>query len=478
MTYLDKLEDRLFSNPETEIEAGDDPVQFSIDILGITPWELPAQVMCSVRDNVRTTVRAGHKVSKSNLAACLAIWWAMGPPGSRVLITAPTNSQIRDIIWRELRSIKTNAKAKLPGRLNKMPSNGWDFPNGNQIIGRSSDEPEGVTGISAPRLLIIGDESSGIDDEIHAALEGNMAGGAHILMISNPTKITGYFFESFNRQKDIWTPFCIPSTESPNVKAGKIVIPGLATKEWCEDRLKVWGPNHPLYQIRVKGEFAATSVDSLIRREWLDAAFDRHDQWIKDGKPGKFMSMGADPASADGPDACTMVTRYDIGIDRINRYPHIGPLDLADKIKDEYKSRDNQGVAVVDVLSGPGTADSLKRMHVPCNPYKGSEKTDWKDATDYLEFVRVRAAAYWKLRDGLNPERGINMILPYNDALVRQLGCLEWWENAAGKICITTKDDWKVLLGGESPDESDGVVMAWWYDPVPPSPRASEMIFE
>ena len=434
--------------------------------------------MYSVRDNVRTSVRAGHKVSKSNLAACLAIWWAMGPPGSRVLVTSSSNSQIRDIIWRELRDIKRDAKVKLPGKLNKMPTNGWDLPNGNQILGRSPDEPEGITGISAPRLLIIVDEATGVEDEIHAALEGNMAGGAHMLMISQPNKNVGCFRETFYGQKDIWNCYCIPSTESPNVKAGEIVIPGLATKEWVEDRRKAWGVNHPLYIIRVKGEFAETSIDSLIKREWLDMAFDRHDEWVADGKPGKFMSIGADPASADGPDACTMVTRYDVGIERINRYANIGPLDLADNIEAEYKSRGGSPTAVVDVLSGPGTADSLKRKKVPCWAYKGSEKTDWTDVTGYLRFIRTRAAAFWKLRDGLNPERGINMILPRNEALVRQLTCLEWWENTNGKICITTKDDWKDMLGGNSPDESDGVAMAWWFEPTAARISLNEALFQ
>jgi phage terminase large subunit len=420
--------------------------------------------MRSVRDNTRTSVRAGHKVSKSNLAASLAIWWAMGPPGSRVLITASTGSQIRDIIWREIQDMKRNAKVILPGKLNKMPANGWDLGQGRQIVGRSSDDPEGIAGISSPRLLIIADEASGIDDDIFSALDGNMAGGAHILLLGNPTKITGYFFDSFHMQKDIWNCFCIPSTESPNVKAGEVIIPGLATKEWVEDRLRAWGPNDPRYRVRVLGEFADTSIDSLIRREWIEAAFKRHDEWVAAGKPGKFQSFGADPASADGPDAAVMVPCYDVGPESIERFANIGPLDLADKIVDEYRSRGNKGTAIVDVLSGPGTADSLKRQNVPCQPYKGSEKTDWTDHYGYSKFKRVRVAAYWKLRDGLNPETGIDMILPRNEALLRQLILLEWWEDTTGHICITTKDDWKSLLGGKSPDEADGVAMAWWFD--------------
>jgi hypothetical protein len=464
--FLNSFKERLFPISESEavsVEAGDDPVQFSIDVLGITPWELPAEVMRSVRDNTRTAVRAGHKVSKSNLAASVAIWWALGAPGSRVLITASTGSQIRDIIWRELRDMKASSKVLLPGKLNKMPANGWDLGQNRQIVGRSADDPEGIAGISSPRLLIICDESSGIEDDIFSALDGNMAGGAHMLLLGNPTRNHGYFYDAFYGNKEIWTTFCIPSTESPNVKAGKVVIPGLATKEWCEDRLRVWGPNHPLYRIRVLGEFASTSVDSLIKREWLEMAFDRWDQWVADGKPGEFISIGADPASADGPDACSMVTRYTTGIETIYRFADIGQLDLADKIEAEFKSRSCKGSAVVDVLSGPGTAESLIRKGIPCIAYKGSERTDWKDATGYLEFVRTRAAAFWKLRDGLDPERGINIILPRNEALIKQLVCLEWWTNTSGKICITTKDDWKVLLGGHSPDEADGVVMALWY---------------
>lgn len=464
MPFLNLLEEKLLSkvNP---VEAGDDPVQFSIDVLGVTPWEIPAQVMRSVRDNVYTTVRAGHKVSKSHLAASTAIWWALGPQDSRVLLTSYKDSSVRDIIWRELRNLKDRALVPLPGTLNKMPANGWDLGNGRQIVGRVSDKPEGVAGISSPRLLIIVDEANGLEDNIFEALEGNMAGGAHMLLLGNPTRVTGRFYDSFHGQKEIWSRFHIPSTESPNVKAGKIVIPGLATQEWVDARKKVFTPAQ--FAVRVMGEFAESDIETLIKREWIDAAFDRHDQWVRDGKPGVFMSIGGDPASSGGPDSCTMVTRYDVGIEAIHRYPNKGPLDLADVIEQEYRSRGSNSTAIVDVLSGPGTADSLKRKKVPCIAYKGSEKTDRRDATGYLEFVRVRAAAYWKLRDGLNPERGINMILPRNEALVKQLVCIDFWENVNGKICITTKDDVKALLSGESPDEADGVVMAWWVLPRP-----------
>jgi phage terminase large subunit len=86
--------------------------------------------------------------------------------------------------------------------------------------------------------------------EAHPCVEGNRAGGAKVIMFSNPTNTSGTFYEAFHGQRNFWHPIHISAEESPNVIGGQILIPGLATAEWVEEKRLDWGEGSPLYQVR------------------------------------------------------------------------------------------------------------------------------------------------------------------------------------------------------------------------------------
>ncbi len=115
---------------------------------------------------------------------------------------------------------------------------GLQMADGREIVGFSTDSPERMSGISGANLLFILDEASGIPEPIFEAVEGNRAGGAKVIMFSNPTSTSGTFYEAFHRKRNFWHTIHISAEESPNVTGGQISIPGLATAEWVEE--KAW----------------------------------------------------------------------------------------------------------------------------------------------------------------------------------------------------------------------------------------------
>jgi len=104
----------------------------------------------------------------------------------------------------------------------------------------------------------------------------------------------------------------------------------------------------------------------------------------------------------------------------------------------------------------------LIRRKVSTEAYVGSRKTDRKDHYGNFGFKNTRQAAYWKLRDGLNPDVDINMMLPRNDNLLKQLVILDW-QITGEKYSVMTKEVADRLNGG-SLNEADAVAMALWYD--------------
>src|SRR3990172_3249580 len=65
-----------------------DPIFFAQNVLGInTHWSKQVEILRSVKENRRTTVRSGHDVGKSFVAADCALWFLYCHSPSIVLTT-------------------------------------------------------------------------------------------------------------------------------------------------------------------------------------------------------------------------------------------------------------------------------------------------------------------------------------------------------------------------------------------------------
>ncbi len=88
----------------------DDPVAFAEQALGVTTWDRQRQLLRAMAQYPRVALRAGRKVSTSFTAAILALWWPVRYPDGRVIITAPTNRQVKDEVYGDLRMLLARSK--------------------------------------------------------------------------------------------------------------------------------------------------------------------------------------------------------------------------------------------------------------------------------------------------------------------------------------------------------------------------------
>jgi predicted NACHT family NTPase len=78
----------------------DNPVLFVQEVLGQDPDEWQAKSLQAIADKERKiSIRSGHGVGKSTFASWAALWYVCTRYTCKVVITAPTSSQLYDALF-------------------------------------------------------------------------------------------------------------------------------------------------------------------------------------------------------------------------------------------------------------------------------------------------------------------------------------------------------------------------------------------
>ena len=195
--------------------------------------------------------------------ASIALWWLFCFENSLVLTTAPTERQLKEILWAEIG--KQYDPEMLGGKITTLKleiSESWKALG---FTARESTDQEKMAarmqGFHGPHVLVIFDEAAGVHPAFWIAKEGALS-GSHVrfLAIANPTSPSGDFYEGCLKHKAI----TISCFDHPNVITGKEIIPGAVTRKWVDARKEEWGEGSPLYASRVLGEFPDEGEDTLI----------------------------------------------------------------------------------------------------------------------------------------------------------------------------------------------------------------------
>lgn len=345
----------------------DDPVTFAQEALGVARmWWRQEELLRAAATHRKVAVRSGQKTSKTFTIAILALWWALTRPKSRVVVLAPSARQIKINIWGELANLRADSydrarepRAVLPlgGDWHESPETGWRFPNRSQIVGFVSNDPERLRGLSGADQLYIIDEASGVPDEIFASIDGNLAGGGRVVAISNPVHDRGWYAETFS-ERSRWHPLVISSIEASEVTPP---IPGLATKEFIEEKRHEWGVESAEWYAKILGKFPPTSVDGVIPRALADAATAR---WTTTPQADDRLQLGVDVARF-GTDQSSIVWRRGAWASSPKMLKGCDVVEVAEAVVATIKqvARPGERVrALIDAVSvGGGVADILRR---------------------------------------------------------------------------------------------------------------------
>lgn len=434
----------------------DDPAGWVRDRLGETLWSKQREILESVRDNKRTAVRSCHEVGKSFVAARLAAWWLSVHPPDDVFVvsTAPSWSQVQNILWKEIR--RAHRKGDLPGYVTQQAE--WKIGEGAVGLGRKPPDydEDSFQGIHERFVLLIIDEACGVPKGLWTGGEAITTGEhCRILAIGNPDDPATEFAECF-RPGSTWSQIHIPAESSPQFTGEDLpddvrsrFLPPSTAEAWRQR----WGENSPLYRSKVLAEFPDASEDTLI--PW--GAITRAQQRAMDSREVPILSVD--------------VARY--GSDETVVGERRGPIFRVRSTHARTSTTETTGLAIAALRDtgacevrvdgdgiGGGVVDELAEQDQPV-----VEMRSGLAALDADMFKNSRAEWWWGLRQRFEDD-DVDVDAD-DDELAGQLAQMKYSYTSRGQVKVETKEEMRAR-GLPSPDRADTCMLAFAHVPDEP----------
>ena len=455
---------RLHDHAAREQQPGEpllSPVAFAREVLGVRLWEKQEEVLTALTTHRRVAVKAGNGLGKGFCAAVAVLWFLHVHRDSAIaLTTAPTFRQVRHILWRQIHRLYRSAAQSLGG---EMLDTRWDLGDQRYALGLSADGADQFQSFHSPNMLIVVDEAAGVSDDIYDAIEAVMTSDDPLLLlIGNPTSIAGAFRRAFHEERRIYRTITISAFDSPNVQAGRVIIPGLTTAAWVEERREIWKEDSSAYRARVLGEFSDQDDDTLISLSAIEAAVGiiiDAEYWSIDSetvlpsdRPLTDEVVIAVDVARFGSDSSVILRRRGNCVENIQALRNQDTMQLAGRVAAAIREHHPAHVLIDEVGIGAGVVDRLRELGHPVHGINAGHRALQAD-----QFVNLRAEGFWSLaqrfRSGL-------ITIPNDNELIGQLANLRFSYDSQGRFKIESKDEIR-KRGLPSPDKADALMLSF-----------------
>jgi len=441
-------------------EYRNNPVLFFKEILQFTPDQWQDEVATDIAGHRRVSVRSGQGVGKTALEAAVALWFLCCFPFPRVVCTAPTRQQLNDVLWAEIS--KWQSKSPILKRILKWTKTKVYMRKYEErwfATARTATKPENMQGFHEDHMLFIVDEASGVADPIMAAIFGTLSGEFNkLFMCGNPTKTSGFFFDSHNKDRAVFKTHQVSCLNSPRT-----------SKENIEMLKRKYGEDSDVYRVRVKGEFPRGESDAFISLEM--AMFAKDD--VKVIPEGDILYIGADIARF-GDDETAIYARLN-GVVIDSHFHHKEGLmvtagwvlNMAARCKKSYPNISQVQIRIDDDGLGGGVTDRVNEVNNEQGLGYEVIPVHNGGSTDDEHYGNKGSELWGQIKERLD-ENMSNYILglpgylqiPDDDKLITQLTTRKWRMGSSGKIVLEPKKEMK-KRGLSSPDRADAFVLAF-----------------
>ena len=414
---------------------------------GILPWHWEASEKLVRRG--RLSVRSGHGVGKSAFLSWTILWAHVCFFPVKGGCTAPTATQMSDVLWAELSKWHRVLRDRIPvlGDQFEWLSDSFEMreaPNESFSVARTArpEKPDALQGLHAHKgvVLVIVDEAPGVDDKIFEAARGALADeNSYVVMAGNPTRLEGLFYETHHKLRDMWATVWVNGEDVP-----------LQSQQFRDEIAHQYGKDSNVYRVRVLGEFPVEEADSVIPMHLCEAAA------VRDIKLHGPRVWGVDVARF-GSDRTVLVKRRRNGTTcKHLSWSGMDTMQSAGKIYADWNQtlpEERPEVIFVDVIGvGGGVMDRLLELNLPAVAVNVAEAASINE-----QYSRLRDELWFRARKWL--EAKACKLYP-DETLIAELSMPKYSFTSTGKIKVESKDEMKKRYP-RSPDVADAFVLTF-----------------
>jgi hypothetical protein len=435
------------------------------DVLGVDKiWRLQDELLLAcpraIKEHKHIYIASGHSLGKDWTCGGIALWFLHCYSPSIVIETAPTDRQVKKVMWGETMAHWHNKVVDLGGKPYTDPyleirKEDWYLIGFTTKEGGASAQASGgkFQGFHSPNVCVIVTEAQAVEDNIFDQIDAVTTNeNVLVIFLGNPTRASGRFAKGLRDKKNniVFNFSCL---DNPNYVQKKKVIPGLCSYEWVEDKRTKWGESDPRWQGRVLGQIPDKSINNIFKQKDIDIGLT-----IKDC-PGKRHNNGvAMDVSGEGDDDNVIYAgKRGLVLDgKIKNISNpstnaIDCLNMCEAQEGNFVLIDCDGLGIgtwQEIVKIPLAED---RYHII--KFHGSTRfpKDPIKNPDNYENLRAKATftALKRLQEG-------KASIPNDELLHEELLEVKYFENKRGLIQIEENEDLKERLL-RSPDR----MMAW-----------------
>lgn len=409
------------------------------------------------------SIRACHGPGKTALAAWCAVYNLVFRYPQKTVATAPSRGQLEGALVSEVHKWV----GKLPGPIRALldvKSTSVTLladPRRSFFEARTAraENPEALQGVHEDEgwVLLIADEASAVHEKIFEAAGGSMSGDrCQTILLSNPTRTSGFFYDTHHKLADMWFKIHISHEDSSRV-----------TDVFVEDMARRYGRESNAFRVRALGEFPLSDLDTII------PAGDVASARIRDilVPPDAPVIWGVDIARF-GDDNNALVKRSRIALlSDVQEWGGVDLMGTAGRIKREYddcRPHKKPQEILIDVIGlGAGVVDRLQEQGLPVRGINVSEVA----SNDEL-YRNLRTELWFKGKEWLMKS---NTAMPgcpngchrecLHEKLARELVSVKYKFASNGKYIAETKDEMK-KRGIESPNIAEAFILSFASEPA------------
>ena len=441
------------------------PELFVEEVFGvkkIDSWQRDA-LRAFGREERLISIRACHGPGKTAYAAWCAVYNLVFRYPQKTVATAPSKGQLEGALVSEVHKwigkLSDPVKALLDSKSTSVSL--LADPKRSYFEARTAraENPEALQGVHEDEgwVLLIADEASGVHEKIFEAAAGSMAGNhCQTILLSNPVRTTGFFYDTHHKLKDMWFTIHISHKDSERV-----------TDEFVEDMARRYGRDSNAFRVRALGEFPLSDLDTIIPAGFIASARAR-DILVPLDAPTIW---GVDVARF-GDDSNVLVKRSRIALSPdIQEWGGVDLMGTAGKIKSEYdscRSHQRPQEILIDVIGlGAGVVDRLQEQGLPVRGINVGEVASHDEQYRNLRTELWFAAREWLMKANTtmpNCDNGCNRDC-LHEKLATELASLKYSYASTGKVIAETKAEMK-QRGLKSPNIAEAFILSFASEPA------------